>query len=111
AHRLLDLFDRLPGTREDRTIDGAALEQWIKEARILAKEAGRQDIADGRIGKMLSASPMGADGNWPAEPVREVVDLFRSKPMIEGFQAGKYNRRGVTTRNPRDGGELERREA
>jgi ribose/xylose/arabinose/galactoside ABC-type transport system permease subunit len=28
--------------------------------------------------------------------VREVIDLFRSKPMIEGFQIGKSNRRGVT---------------
>jgi len=53
---------------------------------------------------MLSASPIGSDGNWPAEPVREVIDLFRSKPMIEGFRIGKSNRRGVTTRRPRDGG-------
>jgi hypothetical protein len=60
---------------------------------------------------MLSASPMGADGNWPAEPVREMIDLFRSKPMIEGFEIGRGNRRGVTTRMPRAGGELERQEA
>ncbi len=92
-------------------IDGEALEAWIKEARALAKTAGREDIADSRIGHMLSASPMGADGNWPAEPVREVIDLFRSKPMIEGFCIGKSNRRGVTTRAPRDGGNLERQEA
>jgi hypothetical protein len=54
---------------------------------------------------------MGADGNWPAEPVRDVIDLFRSKPMIEGFWVGKSSRRGVTSRKPRDGGELERKEA
>ncbi len=60
---------------------------------------------------MLSASQMGSDGNWPAEPVREVIDLFRSKRMIEGFRIGKSNRRGVTTRMPRAGGELERQEA
>jgi hypothetical protein len=41
---------------------------------------------------MLSASPTGADGNWPAEAVREVIDLFRNKPMIEGFWVGKSNR-------------------
>jgi hypothetical protein len=111
AYRLLGLWNRNPGTCDDGTIDGEALEAWIKEARTLAKEAGREDIADNRIGNMLSASPMGSDGNWPAEPVREVIDLFRSKPMIEGFQLGKYNRRGVTTRMPRDGGELERQEA
>jgi transcriptional regulator with XRE-family HTH domain len=111
AYRLLDLWNRIPGTRDDGTIDGEALEVWIKKSRTLAKAAGREDIADSYIGKMLSASPIGSDGNWPAEPVREVIDLFRSKPMIEGFQIGKSNRRGVTTRMPRDGGELERQEA
>ncbi len=111
AYRLLELWDHLPGTRDNGTIDGDLLEAWIKEARSLAKAAGRADIADSRIGHMLSASPVGEDGNWPAEPVRNVIDLFRSKPMIEGFWIGKSNRRGVTTRMPRDGGNLERQEA
>ncbi len=111
AYALLELWNRIPGTRDDGTIDPETLEEWIKEARVLAKEAGREDIADSRIGIMLSTAPMGSDGNWPAEPVRDVIDLFRSKPMIEGFRTGKYNRRGVTSRLPRDGGELERLEA
>jgi hypothetical protein len=111
AYRLLELWNRIPGARDDGTVDGAVLESWIKEARILAKTAGREDIADSRIGHMLSASPMGTDGAWPAEPVRDVLDLFRSKRMIEGFEVGKANRRGVTTRMPRDGGGLERNEA
>lgn len=111
AYRLLEMWNRIPGARDDGSIDGSVLEAWIKEARALAKAAGREDIADSRIGKMLSASPMGADGAWPAEPVREVIDLFRSKPMIEGFHVGKINRRGITSRSPRDGGDLERQEA
>lgn len=108
AYRLLELWNRLPGTRDDGTIDGQALEAWIKEARGLAKAVGREDIADSRIGTMLSAAPAGADGAWPAEPVREVLDFFRSKPMLEGFAVGKGNRRGVTSRMPRDGGQQER---
>jgi transcriptional regulator with XRE-family HTH domain len=111
AYQLLELWDRLPGTRDDGTIDGEVLEAWIKEARSLAEAEGREEAAENRIGNMLSASPMGADGNWPAEAVRNVIDLFRSKPMIKGFWIGKSNRRGVTTRMPRDGGKLERHEA
>jgi hypothetical protein len=111
AYRLLKLWDRLPGTRDDGTIDEQQLEAWITEVRTLAKGVGREESADSRVGNMLSASPMGADGNWPAEAVRAVIDQFRSKPMIEGFWIGKSNRRGVTTRAPRDGGALERDEA
>lgn len=85
AYRLLNEWDRLPGTQDDGTIDGTALEAWIKEARSLSKTVGREEIADSRIGNMLAASPFGADGNWPAEAVRDVIDLFRSKPMIDGF--------------------------
>jgi len=111
AYRLLELWNRIPGTRENGSVDGEVLQSWIKEARALAKAAGRADIADSRIGNLLSASPIGADGVWPAEPVRDALDLFRSKPMIEGFEVGTLNRRGVTTRMPRTGGAPERAEA
>lgn len=111
AYRLFELWDHIPGRRDDNTIDGEALEAWIKRARVLAKDVGRRDIADSKIGQMLSASADGADGNWPAEPVRDMLDRFRSKPMLSGFRIGKANRRGVTTRMPGDGGSLERNEA
>ncbi|APO56892.1 helix-turn-helix domain-containing protein [Bradyrhizobium diazoefficiens] len=111
AYRLLDLWSRIPGTRDDGTIDPNALKAWIEQARSLAKAVGRSEIADSRIGAMLSASPNGADGVWPAEAVREVIDHFGSKPMIDGFWIGKRNRRGVTSRRPGDGGNLERDEA
>lgn len=111
AFRLLELWNRLPGTRDNGTIDSRALKAWIKEARSLAKAAGRGDIADSRIGTMLSASPTGVDGIWPAEAVREVIDEFDSKPMIDGFWIGRRNRRGITSRMPRDGGKLERDQA
>lgn len=111
AFQLLQNWNRIPGTRDDGTIDPKILEDWIKHARSLAKEKGREVIADHRIGNMLSASPFGLDGNWPAEAVREVIDLFSSKDMIKGFRSGKYNRPGVTVRKWGDGGQLERQEA
>lgn len=110
AYALLGHWNRIPGTQSDGSIDPIRLTEWIKEARKLAREAGRLDIGDSRIGHLLSSSPDGMDGNWPAEAVREVIDLFHSKEMIDGFVVGKMNRRGVTTRMPRDGGLLERRE-
>ena len=111
AYRLLELWDRIPGTREDGTIDGQVLEEWIKEVRSQAKAVGREYSADSRIGAVLSASPVGTDDVWPAEAVRDAIDLFRSTSMMGGFQFGKRNRRGVTTRALGEGGGLERQEA
>jgi transcriptional regulator with XRE-family HTH domain len=110
AFQLLEAWDHLPGTREDGTVDGPILMQWVKDARLLAGEVGRAEVADSRIGQMLSASQFGADGNWPAEPVRQVLEEYHSKTLIEGFQVGKRNRRGVTSRLLKAGGNLERAE-
>lgn len=60
AFRLLESWSHIPGTRNDGTIDGEALEDWIKQARLLARDSGREDVADSRIGTILSASPIGA---------------------------------------------------
>jgi transcriptional regulator with XRE-family HTH domain len=111
AYSLLDHWDVVPGQRDDGTIDGSALQAWIQEARTRAQEIGRGEVADSRIGTILSASPMGADGAWPAEPVREALDRFQNDAIKSGFMVGKSNRRGVTTRMPRSGGQLERDEA
>ena len=92
----------------DGQIDGAALEAWVKETRKLASAVGRADIADQKIGEALSASPMGSDGIWPAIPVRDIIEITRSKHLETGFDMGLRNRRGVTTRLPTDGGVQER---
>lgn len=108
AFELLQQSERLPGTRDDGTVDAPALRAWIAEVRELARAAGRAEAADSQIGQLLSAAPMGADGHWPAEAVREALDHFRSQPMSEGFVVGKLNRRGPTKRGLHDGGAQER---
>ncbi|HFH3591301.1 helix-turn-helix transcriptional regulator [Pseudomonas aeruginosa] len=110
AYRLLQVWNRVPGTQSDGTIDKKALSAWIDEVLRLAKEKHRKDVALDQIGTILSASPVGADGVWPAEAVREVIDDLESKTLLNGFYIGKLNRRGATTRLLRDGGALERTE-
>lgn len=111
AFNLLQQWSVVPGTH-DGAIDADALEDWVTTARKIAKEKGRLDVADQKIGEILSASPIGADGLWPDIAVRELLQNgVRSKHIETGFEIGKCNRRGVTTRLPRDGGALERNEA
>lgn len=108
AFDLLRLWNRVPGTEPDGHIEGAKLESWVKEARKLAAATGRAEIADQKIGEALSASPADADGIWPALPVRDVIEITRSKDLEVGVAIGVHNRRGVTTRRPTDGGAQER---
>lgn len=108
AYRLLDGFSKIPGQGDDGAIDGAALETWIKSARSTAIHIGRQAITDTKIGRMLASAPRVEGEAWPPEAVREVFELFPSKELESGFELGVYNRRGVTTRMPGDGGAQER---
>lgn len=62
----------------------------------------------GKIGEILSASKREPDQPWPPVAVCEIIEMVRSRTLESGFEVGVYNRRGVTVRMPRDGGEQER---
>lgn len=108
GHDLLESCRTVPGTTEVGEIRADELIDWLRRARELAQANGRGTIADLMIGKILSGSPPGKDGAWPAEPVRDVIEIVTSEDLEEGFQVGHYNSRGVVTRNPAEGGEQER---
>jgi len=108
AYRLLHMWDVIPGSGADGSIDGAKLESWVKEARELAHRRGRRERADQEIGRVLSASAVDADGRWPVLPIRELVETMRSRELEAGFVIGKINRRGGTYRAASDGGRPER---
>jgi len=84
------------------------LENWVKEARKLLNSSGRGEIGDSKIGEILSASRREPDQPWPPTPVREIIEMVRSRALESGFEIGVYNRRGVTVRLPHDGGGQER---
>ncbi len=108
AWEVLRGWRRIPGFRDGEAIDAAHLERWVKQARLLLAEGGRADIGDELIGEMLSGSPSGEDGVWPAEPVRDLIETIGSKEIDSGLHIGRSNARGFTSRGVFDGGQQER---
>lgn len=106
AYRMLDALKRIPGSREDDTVDAAHLEEWIIEARRLCEKKGRRDIADYRIGELLSHAKEGKDKVWPCEGVRSVMDRLMTDSISRGFYIGTKNSRGAHFRG--EGGAQER---
>lgn len=106
---------RLPGMRDDGTIDSARLFDWIKEARTKCQESGHLEICDEQIGEVLAREPepkpdAPATG-WPNEAIRDVLEEFSmsgESPIIRGFEIGIFNKRGVTCRSLTAGGVQER---
>ena len=108
GYQILSRLRGLPGQMANGDVDPERLETWVNEVRRLCKERGREAIGDEKIGKVLANSPVGADGTWPCEPVRDILDSLRSPHIGNGFIIGKFNLRGVTSRAPLDGGRKER---
>jgi hypothetical protein len=101
----------IPGRREDGTIDSDHLTSWVRTARLAFTDSGRSDIGDELIGQMLASSPVDADGAWPAEPVREIIEATGSSALDSGLYTGVVNNAGTTTRSVFDGGDQERAQA
>jgi hypothetical protein len=107
AYGLLQEWRHVPG-KLGNVVDGKVLEEWVKKARILADKAGRAEAADQHIGRVLAYSPADPDGTWPCTPVRDVIELTRSRSVERGMFLGVLNKRGPTWRRPTDGGIQER---
>lgn len=96
------------GLDEDGRIDAHALDQWIDEARERVAETDRTDIGDVMIGTALASSPPDANGEWPAAPVRDLLERLQNDQIESGFRCAVLNQRGVTCRSPGVGGDQER---
>lgn len=95
GYKLLEGIKRLPGHNDLGELETDRLAKWIATVRRSCAELGRADIADSCIGKVLSCAPVGKDGVWPCEPVREVIEDIQSEPMASGVQIGIYDSRGA----------------
>ena len=106
---LLDSWRTVPGLREDGTVDGDALKDWVRRARKSTASSGRGTIGDQMIGQILSYSPTGTDGAWPHEAVRDVIEDVASTELEQGFEIAVRNNRGVVWKSLTEGGAQERK--
>jgi hypothetical protein len=106
GYKLLDSIERIPGHNELGELEAERLAKWVATIRQSCAELARADIADVCIGKVLSCAPVGKDGVWPCEPVRDVMEGVQSESMMRGARTGVYNSRGVHWRG--EGGDQER---
>lgn len=98
GYKLLEAIERIPGHNELGELEADHLAKWITTVRQSCAELSRADIADICIGKVLSHAPVGKDGVWPCEPVRDVMEDIQSEDLMSGAHTGVYNSRGVHVR-------------
>lgn len=108
AFEVLHAWRRVPGSRDDGSIDAEHLDAWVDEVRRMMMERGRRIGGDHEIGKVLAYAAPDADGLAPPRAVRDLLERVASDELDEGLSLGIYNRRGVTSRGMLEGGDQER---
>ena len=106
GYKLLEAIERIPGHNDLGELETDRLAKWIATVRKSCIELDRANVADICIGKVLSRAPVGKDGVWPCESVRDVMEDIQSEFMMRGAHTGVYNSRGVHFRG--EGGDQER---
>jgi addiction module HigA family antidote len=106
GYRLLEKLRTIPGHDENGELDAKLTEAWVTRVRSSAAELARTKVGDSCLGKLFSHAPVGRDGVWPCEPVREVMEKIGTDSFADGFTMGIYNSRGAVWRG--EGGDQER---
>lgn len=108
AYDLLEGIHILPG-QVGNEVDVNILVQWCSEVRLLARNSGRVDVTDFRIGHMFAHSPASQlDHAWPHEAVRKAIEDIASEKLENGLMVERYNMRGVFSKAIGEGGNQER---
>jgi hypothetical protein len=107
AHHVLESWKSVPGIAAESTADPEALQAWVDRALTAGADKGRSTIGAEHVGKVLSHGPTGADGAWPHEAIRSVIEKLGNEDMERGFEIGKVNSRGVISRSLTEGGRQE----
>jgi transcriptional regulator with XRE-family HTH domain len=108
VYRLLNSWQRVPGSRSDGSVDSEALRRWVSSVQTLADNDARREVGDLRIGEVFAHAPPESDGTWPCIPVRDTIEEFGTEALADGFEIGIINKRGAYFRAPDDGGNQER---
>lgn len=118
AWTLLHNWKRIPGLKDDGTVDSSIMLKWINQA--LEELAKREllPLGSGYVGEMLARTPAESSdehGIVPPPAVRDVLEALRSSgfetrasDIEHGLARGISNLRGVHWRSLPDGGKAER---
>jgi hypothetical protein len=105
---LLESWEGIPAAMSEGQIDANALKEWVTQARKMCTANGRIEVCDSQIGEQLSYAPFDADGLWPCQAVREILETVTTDEILRGFKRGVCSQRGETSREINEGGEQER---
>lgn len=106
AFYLLNQWKAIPGLRDDNTLDVDLLSNWLHTVIEKAEQHGILGPVCSQIGRLLAYYPEWVE---EAENLFAVMESIDNKTFYSGYNIGLFNKRGFTSRNPYEGGDIERK--
>ncbi|MBN2080762.1 hypothetical protein JW859_01010 [bacterium] len=97
-----------PGCAGDGSVDSSKLQSWVREVRELAEKEDLKVPCDAAIGRVLAHMPIGADGVWPHEALRDLIQEMSCESLENELYCGILNTRGMVSKSLGEGGKQER---
>lgn len=94
AYELLKMFTSIPGFSEN-DIKPDFFRNWMEKALDGCRKQSHTAIGEQHLGTLLSFSPIGHDGMWPHEIIRDFIEEYYSEHLASGFEIGRLNQRGT----------------
>lgn len=110
SYHLLNSWKKIPGMKDDNSIDEVELKSWIDKVRELAKNVSRLEVADMEIGKVLAQYPENIP-EWPQETIFKIIEEINSDSLKSNYSSALFNKRSFSSRGAFDGGDIEREKA
>lgn len=76
-------------------VDAGELRIWIEDFKKLLEKNNQASLLGYQLGRLLSASPAGADGYYPCEAVRDAIEEYADKILTERYVACVHYDRGI----------------
>jgi hypothetical protein len=109
AWHLLRSWKHPPGIDHNGQIIEGALKDWVAEARKLAADQDRTEMADLHIGHVLFHYPEDpTDSLWPHRELRRFIEDIQNEQIEHGIEIEQFNSRGVVSKELYEGGKQER---
>lgn len=76
-------------------IDLCELKEWVKNFRNKLNEQNQSNLLGHELGRLFAYSPVGKDGYYPHESVREIIEEFKDESLKNSYVVAESNKRGV----------------
>lgn len=95
AWRLLNEWNRPPGSIGESNFDATKLEAWLERVKQLCKETGHYDVAMLKFGEVLYYCPPDSNGLWIVSDAAKILNARDGDPIRSGFCTEVFNSRGA----------------